>query len=623
MASALQLTATATIINGHGLATNFDVLSQIGIFQSQPTLSSMSNIFVNATSLNANIASTIVPILSTIGTGANQGQFLLDLYPSNVSPVCNANIPTYSGVLKRVSGAVQAQATGPFSHGIAGFANLFSLCNGHAFQVFDTVASIKILQNKTYGQSGLNFTGQLDLATGGVGKNGALLADVIEGWGTMYDTTHLNLISDPYVFGQNLLNQGLSDYGNLGKKLTATGLDITDITKIPTTVTVVSTQPSTTTISSEVGEVVLPTVENVYSTNTVTGNSIDVIKSVYASITGNDLISILIATGFTGPTTNLKTLADFLDFNKVVSPDLGIQLNPLGITNFEEFGNYIHSRVGHGSFISWKSLAETLRDIEVPQLVNAAPTTSETNVLSASTISTLRSVTGSGSGVLTNHVIADYLGACAGMPYAPMFTTINNEYDGLITPVQTAVQKLDQSVIDTYNTYIATGGDGTGESAPGAGDGTPPGIIHSEWVESNVALVQASLNNLPQAVIADSQTAFHTMLDHLNMEVININKADGTFTAAFSPSAQLKSFGETIGSTASDRNRLETYQFFANLITNDDHGDVIRSVIAETMNAGVLATTGIALSNDPQPMTSLASAQAQGISITDYLTQNK
>jgi len=36
-----------------------------------------------------------------------------------------------------------------------------------------------------------------------------------------------------------------------------------------------------------------------------------------------------------------------------------------------------------------------------------------------------------------------------------------------------------------------------------------------------------------------------------------------------------------------------------------------------------LSTTGISISNDPEPMNALAQAQAQGISITTYLSQNK
>ena len=56
MASALQLTAAATLINGYGITTNPRVLSQIGQFQSQPTIALMSNIFTNASNLDSNIA---------------------------------------------------------------------------------------------------------------------------------------------------------------------------------------------------------------------------------------------------------------------------------------------------------------------------------------------------------------------------------------------------------------------------------------------------------------------------------------------------------------------------------------------------------------------------------------
>lgn len=606
MASALELTATAYIVNGQGLATNYDILSQISVFQNQPTISLLSNVFTNASTLNSNVADAVLPILTTIATGATQGQYLIDLYPDTVTPACTANIPKYGGVLESVSGAINAQAQGPFTNGLSGFANLFMNCHGYAFQVFDTVASIHMLKDKTYHQSGLGFTSKVDLATGGVGQHGALLADVVENWGTMYDVTNLNLIGDVYVFGQNLLNQGFGSYGDLDTKLIAAGLDITDITKIPATTTVTTTVEGILTTSTSAGPINFPIITNVPNTNTVTGNSRDVILAIYNSITGDNLAAIVTATGFVSTIQQLTTLADYINFNKVVEVGYRTQLNALGINNFTNLGQYLHSRIGQGSFATWNSLATSLRNIEVPTTEFTTVTTGASKLLSANTVSTLLAVTGTGNGSLKNPIISDYLGACAGMPYSSLFNTVNTNYKSFIAPVETAMQNLDLAILQTINDYVGSGN---------------VGPVDTTYVAANVVAVQSALNSLSPSDIAETQLAFEGMITRLVTEVTNIFKAGGTFTAG--TSQLLYGFGQGIGSTASDKTRMETYQFFANVITNSEAGDTIRAIISENINSGTLAATGINQTNDPQPIQALAQAQSQGITISTYLLRNQ
>jgi hypothetical protein len=288
-------------------------------------------------------------------------------------------------------------------------------------------------------------------------------------------------------------------------------------------------------------------------------------------------------------------------------------LNTLGVTDFNGFGTYIHSRIGHGSFFSWKTLGKTLGEVEVPTLANSSGTTGASTVLTNNTISTIRAATGSGSGALNNPILADYLGACAGMPYTILFPTILATISASSAAATTALQSLDRAVTDTINYFIDTT---TADPDSGALGG---GTTRTDWVSANLVALQNTLNSYP--LISSSQRAYYQILNQLSTEVTNLSKSNGTFTSA--ASYPLLSFGLTIGYTASDKNLIETYQFFANLITNNAAGDTIKSVIAEVINAGVLSVAGISMRNDPQPLVSISAAKSQGVSLTTYLNQNQ
>jgi hypothetical protein len=616
MASAASLNAAAVIANGQGLATNANLLATIGTYQSQPSVQVWSTIFANAY-LNSNVANAVIPILDTITSSINQGHFLIDVYPSNISPAVTptAAISYIGGNVASVSGTIQNQARGAFGHGIAGFANTFAICQGYASSAFDTIASAYLLQNKTYAQSGLGYTGPIDLITGGVGAHGALIANVVAGWGTMYDVTNINLIADPYVFGQNLLNQGLGTYGNLAGQLSSTGLDTTDITKIPPNTSTTTQQSSTLTTTTPIGLIDLPILANVTTTTTVTGGSLSVITNIYKTITGANLATIMSATRFTS-SGQIQTLNDLLDFGRVVDPVLLLQLASLGIHTFSDFTTYLTSRVGQNNYRSWAAIADYLKNVDVPVLNYSSSTTGTTTVLSSSTVSTLNSLTGTGSGPFGNFVMADFLGASAGIPYTANLTTINSHYISVAGALSTAMNSLNQSIIDTYNYYISTGGDGTPESSPGSGDGTDSGTVMTDWVTSNLATVASTLNSLPQSAnFLECQQAYYYMLNRVSTEVSNLGRANALFVSA--SSSNLLRFGLQIGNYgATDKSGLKLNEVIDNLITNNLDGDLIRATISEVANNKSFA-------NDPNPAGAIIQSQAQHIPLSTYLNQNK
>lgn len=627
MASAIQLTAQNTIINGQGLATNATIISEITAFRNHTPITLIANIFTNASSSNS--SSAVLASLSNIGVGVTQGQWLIDFYPSNITPVSSGSV-TYYGIYVNpvygtgihandivgysnvaitntgsMSSTILTQAQLPFVNGMAEFANVYQTASGYSSSVFDTVASVYLLKGKTYAQSGIGYTGPLSLSTGGIGNTGALISNVISTWGTMYDINNISTVSDPYVFGQNLLNQGLGVYGNLSAQLTAAGLNVNNLKQIPQNSSVTTQQPSTFTTTTPIGSVDLPTLANVTTQTTVPGNSVDVITKIYKSITGTALQAIQTATNVTIANASITSLNDYLNFNTIVSAPTLTQLNSIGVTDFSSFSALLQKQLGQGYFPNWSSIAQLFSSLEIPTL-NYTTANANSLVLSNSIASSLLSTLGTGSGPFNTPILNDYLGAVAGNPYNANIATLNTNYNTVLTTaVSTAVSRLDQAVVD-YNNEIA------------ANIGSPD----ISMIDSNVAALNSALNSIsPSSALTASQQAYYTMLNHLTAEVTNLQKAGVVFDSGYAPSLQY--FGKSIGQTASDKTKAQTYQFFANLITPDAYGDTIRLAIAEAINTQELATAGINLTNDPDPAGIIAQSNQQNIPLTTYINQNK
>jgi hypothetical protein len=613
MASAIQLTATATVLGQQGLAINANVTSQLATYQSHAPITLVATAFATAKSGNANV--TLLPILGTIGSNVAGNQWLIDFYPGNIAPTTSSTVfyygnSTYPNTAS-ASHNISTQSNLPFSHGVQGFANVYSTVSTYASTVFDTVASVHQLQGKTYAQSGIGFTGPQDLATNGISSAAPIIANVVGGWGTMYDINNINTAGNVYIFGQNLLNQKLGQYGNLTGQLSAAGLDTTNLVKIPPTTTTTTHTVTTVTSHTKLGTVTKPVVTEVTTTNAVTGSSPDVVMSIYQSVTGANLQSIVTATGVTVANASITTLADYLNFNKVVDAVTLAQLAAINVTDFDTFGSYVHSRVGQGKFKSWTDLVSTLTSMATPAL-SSTTASADTPVLSSTATTALNNMTGTGTGPMNNPIPVDYLGACSGDPYASALTTINTNYGSLLpanlttylTSLNTAVAKYSTA----YDLYLTDPGNIT---LPSTG-----------YVISNVNLINSSLNSLPvNAASIASKSAYYTMLNRLGTEVGNLQKAGVVFDAGTAQG--LTTFAQGIGTAASDQKQYYTYQFFANLITADAAGDTIHAAVAEIVNTSVLASKGIQVSNDPNPSQAISQAAAQNIPLSTYLSQNK
>lgn len=620
MATALDLQSFNTIINGQGLATSANLLAEIATFHAQPTVTLIANISATVSNTNPNVAANLVPVLSNIGNAA-QGQWLLDLYPSNISPSATANVyyyleqpnvyinpvtfvetVTYTPVPSSASFTytLKNQAESYFAYGLQEFANIFQTAYAYAGGNFDTISSVTLLDNRTYGQSGVGYTGPLDLATAGLGALAPVIANVVSKFGTMYDIKNIGTFADPYVFGQNLLNQGLGAYGNLSANLSSAGLNINNLPQVPLNSTSTTQSIVNTTLPSAIGNISLPAIQSTTVTVTVTGTSANVVTNIYSQIVGNDLASIQSATNVTVPNSNtISTLNDFLDIDKVLYPADIASLSSAGIATLTDLSKFIQSKVGTGYYTSWQDLATVLNNLEIPAL-NYTSTTANTAAVSSAVVAEVYNQFGSGSGPFKNIVLSDIIGSVAGIPYTQDLTVINSQYAASEGPLYSAVADLDAKVVDYVNGGATTITD----------------------IQTSVANVNSTLNSLANtSAFYASEQAYYNILNSLSAEVSNISRAGISFNSG--NYAQLKSLAQRYGTLASDKTQTLTYQFFANVETNDASGDVLRATVAEKINNNILSSKGVTNYNDPNPSALLRQSQNQNIPITTYITHNK
>lgn len=643
MASPLALTAISSIVNGTVFAPNFNLLQAITDYQNLPTVQQVGNIFsLAAAQGGGTIAKTLLTELTNLGSGVGRGQFLIDFYPRSgniTQPLTNGSI-TYYGTMPipvntiSESGAVQqtgwantaitstasfgntilTQAQLPFNSGIGSFANVVSSAATWANKHFDTISSVSILKTKTHAT--LGSSGVTDMATGGVGTSGTLIAGIVSKWGTMYDIKNMNLIGDPYVFGQNLLNQGLGNYGGLSTQLILLGLDINDITAVPPATN------STLNINSTVN-VTYPTIGDVtyaginktpVSTASLAQNA-NAVVAVYQTITSVALTSIITGTGATvttiDPTTN--NLADFLTLGKIVDDTTLADLNALGIYDINSLGAFLHNIIGNGVFPTWADVASFLLAVETPQQHGADTNLSSPVVNPAAMATLVDPVIHSGSGPFGNPTLVDYIGLAAGMPnYTTDFKTIASNASQFDAPVIKSLGDLytaANNYVNAYQSFLSS------TNAPGF-TFTPPSI---NPVTLAVASVNRSLNflNTSNPAFQSAQTAYNDIMHSVFAEVTNNIKANVGFTST----PYIQEFAQQIISSLNDPTGFYDPQLLANIIVNNVAGDPIRAAIAESNNAQTFAKVGLTLNNDPNPYGVAAAAAYHGVSISTVLAQ--
>lgn len=543
--SVIGLNAIAAINSNNGLSVSANLSPTLTSYNSLPTVALATQIFNTA----ANVADSGL-LTSTLKGLSSSGTVLYGITPTTGVPSFTTTIST--------------QAAAPFSNGVAGFANVSSQVSTFLFQSFDVAGSAQLLKNKTYQTSGPGYTNQIDLVSGGLGTLAPVLSKAVSGFGTMYDINNLSMLGDPYVFCNNLLNQGLGAFGNLQSNLASVGI----------------------------------TKSNILNSQAVAGSSPDVIVNILSQITGQDLLEIISATGFLTNTGAVNSLKDVLILSKVVSPDVVKALGAVDIVDLNGVGLFLNNRLGQGTFTSFADMSAMLGAIIVPNQTSIV-TNSNSLVIASNTISTLASVTGTGTGPYNNPVMSDMLGSCAGIPYVANFSNITASIKTV--NLSTVLANL-TALYTTVNTYITGGTFNSTTVAPVA-----------SAVSAMNTYVASLMNN---QTLMQSQTLYTNSYTHLTTEISLLNLANITIASPATTPNRLPDLARAVTSIGNDSYQFGLIPFYNALANNDSYGDSIRSAIAESFNSQLLQSKGIPFNNTVQPATKLAQAQSFGISIT-------
>ena len=123
-------------------------------------------------------------------------------------------------------------------------------------------------------------------------------------------------------------------------------------------------------------------------------------------------------------------------------------------------------------------------------------------------------------------------------------------------------------------------------------------------------------------IIPDPPSAYHNIMDRVNLEVWLLGRAGAVFGAG--TQNILINFSQRVGQLSSkDVLGMGSDTFFANIITHDTAGDAIRTAVCEYNNIQNTSSSTTVSNNDPAPQQAYAMASSMGISITDYYSQNK
>jgi hypothetical protein len=622
MASAIQINAAGNVIAGYGFNVNPPFLTKVAQFKNLKTVTLLSQIYAQLAGTLPLISNNLYPIIDALGTGLVKERFLIDLWPSNVTPICSASVSYHHGSVSNTESFINTlvnQANWPLANGNSGFSSAYLGVFSTCLSKYDIIGAINVLQNKTYGQTGLNYDNTLDITTNGINTDGPLLANVVANWGTMYDINNMSLIGDPYVFGQNLLNQGLGTYGNIAGQLTAAGLDISDITKPTQNSSGTSIQSTVRTRPSPFGDIHLPTLNSVDVSIPITGTSPTVVVNIYKSVTKTNLSAIISATGITpGGSTTITSLADFLDYPKVVNPGYTNELKSLGITSLSSLGSYIQRIVGKSTFPTWKDMSLFLSNIHIPPQLSTVGGSSLQSVVSHNAITTINSAVGTGTGNFSHRIITDYLGAMEGNPYTQLLTTIISNYPQIAVGVENTMSALYSAVVAYITQYLAYLADQAKPYPPGP-TGSPP-MPSTAPVSAAASAVNTALSHVSK--IAPYHTAVTAFLTAISRLVTEVNNISGDSITNVADKNALINFSQSVGNDGSDSTVTDSYQFFANVITHDYHGDSIKLAISESINTSKLNSAGVPMNNNTSPASIVAQSNIQNIPITSYINQN-
>lgn len=326
------------------------------------------------------------------------------------------------------------QANKIFSNGVSGLTSILPAAHSFCENSFNVLGSFKAIGDANFEDFGLTIENYNDVVTNGVGSQYINLAGGITSqsfrsmmrqvgnFGTMFDISRLDMLDDPRVLCQNLLNQG---FYLIVDALANKGIDPAEL----------------------------------FDTDK------KLVLESLKSINGKNLSSIVSITNFSSHHP-LFSLADVLDASRIFD---SAALAAAG-GSLKELSRRL-SNIG-GNFDSFKDLSDTYLSIESVNLPNL---TSLSSVGPQSIFGNSFPELGSGVGQFDNPTVYDLLGSASRSKYISKINQLISIHSQIIST--TAGQALIESI-------VAAGSDPTSVNSAVAIIGARDNLLNSQPVQN-------------------------------------------------------------------------------------------------------------------------------------------
>lgn len=334
-------------------------------------------------------------------------------------PVCLTGLPPdgveqAAGASSNVVGDIISSAGAIVSKGVQGITSLIGQASSYAATAFGFQGAIAQAQGMKFDDLGFTFGNFNDLTSCGVtsqfgAETATSMGTELARLGTLFDVSDLYNMASPGSICTNLINQGLGEVGSLQNKLEDAGLDVTDLS---------------------------------YENQ-------DVIIDVMSTITNYNLEEIFSVTEFNPFNPDaIQTLADVLDINNVLGPDVTSEIN-----SFDALSNKL-GNIG-GNFANAAEIGEFYSSLEIKSFPTLA---SMGTLLPDNLVGDMSSIIGSGSGPFRNPTATDILGSAAGIGYTDNIQHCVEVQQDLIannSNVRNLVDYLEANMTELDNNVLA------------------------------------------------------------------------------------------------------------------------------------------------------------------------
>ena len=539
--TSLQAAAALSLFKGYGLGVNPDFNSNVIVYSTTglSALGGTTAFIVSQGSSNVNVANAVSFYTGRFGTYYSGSQTLGANTIPAITQTMPGSITTFTGngagnVVYQIDKACSRVVGSDASFDLGYFINTFTLASGYVTMSNRYLNASNVSSNTAFTSYGVtNYQG---MVTQGWDKYqiGTALVSAFNNIGVMTDSIRLNAFGTAGGVATVLINNGLSDVGNLSANLTAANVNLNDLTneRYDSAITYVlqniTNKDQLTTIQETIGSNVpnMTSLLDYTSISACAGRSNDSVFESFANV-GADLYKKSNTPGF-------RSGADVATLISVIQNP-----NDSAIESLSGNGNLLNSTITS----------------ELATYLPSSPT---------NTTITMLDVIGSPSGYYDNALsnVINGLSQLNSTSYGPQIVTALNDiittatdFDAVnLAPYYGSVP----DAVNAYNSLLTT-------------------IVNDPKVYPIVNQINTNYSTICQSTVTEYQ---------------NWTKAK-FYTGSFGDSMTIMSFAQSLPTLAQDVQKTGSGQMIAGMIQNDIHGSTIRAALIEGKNYQRLQTFGV------------------------------